>query len=107
MDNRSSILKWTAVFSATLAGSALYGADDTQTLQQEIQRLQQRIEQLESRRGPTAADVDATVQRVLADADQRSQLLSADGRLTAGWDNGFFIGSADGNYLLRPAVQLQ
>ena len=52
-----------------------------------------------------AAEIHGFVQDVLADADTRSSLLQ-DG-MTAGWDRGFFLGSADGNYLLRVQGQLQ
>ncbi|MEE8156469.1 MAG: porin, partial [Phycisphaerales bacterium] len=52
-----------------------------------------------------AAEIRGLVQDVLADADTRSSLLQ-DG-LTAGWDKGFFLGSADGNFLLKVQGQLQ
>lgn len=46
-----------------------------------------------------AEEFKAMVREVLADADTRSSM--AGDRVTAGWKNGFFIGSEDGNYLLR------
>ncbi len=52
-----------------------------------------------------AAEIRGLVQDVLADADTRSSLLQ-DG-MTAGWDKGFFLGSADGNFLLKVQGQLQ
>ena len=52
-----------------------------------------------------AAEIRGLVQDVLADADTRSSLLQ-DG-LTAGWDKGFFLGSADGNFLLKVRGQIQ
>src|SRR5262249_33900762 len=45
------------------------------------------------------------VQDVLADADTRSSLLESG--MTAGWDNGFFIASTDGNWRLNIGGQLQ
>jgi len=46
-------------------------------------------------------------ERVLRDADRRSQLLQAEG-FTAGYNNGkFIIQSADGNFLLHPWLQFQ
>jgi hypothetical protein len=52
-------------------------------------------------------EIDDTVDRVLRDADKRSQLLQDTG-FTAGWDHGrFFLKSDDGNFLLRPTFQLQ
>ena len=52
-----------------------------------------------------AAEIRGLVQDVLADADTRSSLLQ-DG-MTAGWDKGFFLGNADGNFLLKVQGQLQ
>lgn len=52
-----------------------------------------------------AAEIRRLVHDVLADADTRSSLLQ-DG-MTAGWDKGFFLGSADGNFLLKVQGQLQ
>jgi hypothetical protein len=52
-----------------------------------------------------ANEIRGLVQDVLADADTRASLLQ-DG-MTAGWDKGFFIGSADGNWLLKVGGQIQ
>jgi hypothetical protein len=52
-----------------------------------------------------ADEIRGLVHDVLADADTRASLLQSG--VTAGWDNGFFLGSADGNYLLRIGGQLQ
>ncbi|MEE9129055.1 MAG: porin [Phycisphaerales bacterium] len=52
-----------------------------------------------------AAEIRGLVQDVLADADTRSSLLQ-DG-MAAGWDKGFFLGSTDGNFLLKVQGQLQ
>jgi len=46
-----------------------------------------------------AADIRGIVQDVLADAETRTSLQSAGA--TAGYDNGFFISSADGNFRLN------
>lgn len=46
-----------------------------------------------------AEEIKGLVQDVLADADTRASLLQAGA--TAGYDNGFIISSADGNWLLR------
>ncbi|MFK7961764.1 MAG: hypothetical protein AB8G96_14715 [Phycisphaerales bacterium] len=45
-----------------------------------------------------ADEVRAIVAEVMADADARSSMLQSGG--TAGWNNGFSLGSADGNYSL-------
>jgi hypothetical protein len=52
-----------------------------------------------------AEEIRGLVQDVLADADTRASLLQ-DG-MTAGWDKGFFLGSADGNFLLKIGGQIQ
>lgn len=96
---------------ALLAGAIVAGvasayavADPTHAeLKAELDALEA---QLSAERGPTSADVDRVVSDVLKDANDRSKLLAVEG-LTAGWDNGFRIGSADGNYLLQPGVLAQ
>ena len=50
-------------------------------------------------------EIRSIVQDVLADADTRASLLQAG--MTAGYDNGFIIGSPDGNFLLRINGDLQ
>ena len=91
--------------------------------------LEQRIEQLEAREAhhqrtiaelqrqlrsgdasnwldeQRAEEVRNIVLDVLADADGRVSLLQD--AATAGWDNGFFIRSADGNFALRTLGQIQ
>ena len=52
-----------------------------------------------------AEEVRGLVQDVLADADTRASLL--ENGVTAGWDKGFFIGSADGNWRLNIGGQIQ
>jgi hypothetical protein len=71
------------------------------SLQNQVQQMQQQQQKLSQQ------EVDATVDRVLRDADKRSKLLADEG-FTAGFDhNRFFIGSADGNYILRPWIHIQ
>ena len=79
----------------------------------EIKVLQERVAALEAqqsspRPGPAARDVDAVVKAVVQDAERRSDpigplLPDADGRD----EDGFFLRSNDGNFLLRPVVQFQ
>lgn len=52
-----------------------------------------------------AAEIRSLVQDVLADADTRASLLQ--GGMTAGYDRGFFLASADGNYRLNISGRLQ
>src|SRR5689334_11942156 len=72
-------------------------------LKQQLQQLQARIEQLETQQHQLSTkDVDATVERVLKDADKRSQLLQMEG-FTAGYQKGkgFLIQDAAGNWVLH------
>jgi len=52
-----------------------------------------------------ATEIRGLVQDVLADADTRASLLQSGA--VAGYDKNFFIGSADGNYMLKVAGQMQ
>jgi hypothetical protein len=106
--------------SATLAGvigitaaTAANAAEPTQQdLMEELRALRVKVEQLEATQERQAdkldaAEVDATVENVLRDADTRSQLLQAQG-FTAGYDKGkFIIQSEDGNFRLNPSFQFQ
>jgi hypothetical protein len=81
-------------------------------MQKQIEALQAQIAQLQAQQAQratapayTAKDVDATVSSVLTDANRRSQLLADSGGVMAGWENGFHIRSADGNYDLQPYFQ--
>ncbi len=86
----------------------------------EVQQLRDRVAQLENKVSEMAAregeqwlteqradEIRSVVQETLADADARASL--ADSGATAGWEKGkgFFISSADGNYLLKIGGQLQ
>ena len=93
---------------AVLAISALATAAEptTEQLKAQIDALSKKVDALEARQ-VSSADVDATVQRVLHDAQQRSQLMSAEG-FTAGYNKGrFTIQSADGSFSFSPIAQLQ
>ena len=50
-------------------------------------------------------EIRTIVHDVLADADTRASLLQSG--MSAGWDDGFFIGSTDGNFHLKMMGQLQ
>lgn len=72
----------------------------------ELAELRREIDALRHSMSPEAAltearasQLRALVQEVIADADSRSSLQSSG--LTAGWDKGFFLASADGNFRLR------
>jgi hypothetical protein len=97
-----------AIAAAFVAsGSAIAWAADAavEDLRSQINALQSKVASLEAK-SVTAADVDAKVQKVLEDAERRSQL--GGGTMLAGYQNGkFIIQSADGNYLINPNIQFQ
>lgn len=71
---------------------------DNQQLRAEVGQLKQ--ENQESwLSGKRADEIKSLVEEVIADADSRASLLQ-DG-MTSGFNNGFFIGSADGRFLLQ------
>ena len=105
-----------------LAGAAtltLSGGSFADTgLEAQNEELRARISELESRLGAVEAqssdnwlteqraeEIKGLVQDVLADADTRSSLLSQG--MTAGYDDGAVISSADGNWMLRTNIFLQ
>jgi hypothetical protein len=91
------------------AGSVAWAAEPTtDELMKQIEQLQSKVQQLENKQEQalTAGEVDATVDRVLRDAEKRSQLMQMEG-FTAGYDNGFKIRSADGNFLMQIYTQFQ
>jgi len=98
----------------TLTGGSFAESD----VEAQNDELRARISELESRLGAVesqnsdswlteqrADEVRALVQDVLADADTRSSLLSQG--MTAGYDDGAVIASADGNWLLRTNLHMQ
>jgi hypothetical protein len=88
------------------AACALAAEPTAQELQQQIQNLQARIQQLEQQPAPAAAE--STVNSVLKDAESRSQLLDVPANEWTGYYRGEFgLGSADGNFLLKPSLLLQ
>jgi hypothetical protein len=101
-----------AVNAAHAGASAVPAANDDSTdLQAVVNDLQRQVDELKAAANANwltqqrADEIRGLVQDVLADADSRASLL-ANGVVT-GWDKGFFIGSADGNYKLQIAGQLQ
>ncbi len=86
-------------------------ADQVRQLQAQLAEQQAQIAQL--RQGETEAwlserrreEVKGLIHEVLADADSRATLL--DEGMTAGYDRGFFLASADGNFRLRVGVESQ
>jgi hypothetical protein len=100
-----------AVSALTCSGAARAAEPTTAELMQQIQQLQAKVEQLETTQNQqatmSAKEVDATVERVLNDAEKRSQLLQMEG-FTAGYNKGkFIVQDAAGNFVLHPYLQFQ
>jgi hypothetical protein len=91
------------------AGVAQAAEPTTAELMEQIKALQAKVQAMEIKQQNqvTKADVDATVESVLRDADKQSQLMAMEG-FTAGWSNGkFLLQSSDGNFVWHPWVQFQ
>lgn len=86
---------------------ALAAEPSVEQLQAKVDAMQAKIEAMEARQ-TSAADVDATVARVIEDAQKRSQLMAVEG-FTGGYqkDRGFVLKDTEGNFLLHPYLQVQ
>lgn len=104
-----SLTKTVGLFAGTtlaLTGAAFGSieANNNDALSQ-IAELKAEIQTLKAQSGDNwlseqrATEIKGLVQDVLADADTRASLQGAGS--TAGWDNGFFLASADGNFRLN------
>jgi hypothetical protein len=105
-----------------VAGDVVPSADAQSTAEpsrddvlKELEALREKVRVLEQKQTATAEQterltqqqVDDAVEKVLTDANKRSQLLESGG-FTAGWTNGkFIIQSEDGNYVLNPNFWFQ
>ena len=94
-----------AGLAASLAGGAASAREPTKAeLLAQIAELETKVKALEGERdAPQPPAGDGTIQNVLADAERRSRSL----RGLAGYDDGFFLKSDDGNFLLRPVILFQ
>jgi hypothetical protein len=91
-----------AVSTVSLAGTGM----DAQDYDHRIANLERQLAELRGDRSEVRSDeIRALVNEALADADTRSSLLQSG--MVAGWDNGFMLGSADGNYTLKLKGQVQ
>jgi len=77
---------------------------DNASLRHEVNDLRDQTDQpwLDEER---ARQIRALVEEVLVDADTRASLQGSG--MTAGWDDGFFLSSPDGRFLLRLDGQMQ
>lgn len=101
--------------SATFACTGFSFAESSdqqriEALENRITELQRTVDSLRASGGDwltatRAEEIRTIVHDVLADADTRASLLQ--NGMTAGWDNGFFIGDTDGKFHLKMKGQLQ
>jgi hypothetical protein len=113
-------LSFGALAALAISGAVFAGADDDamQRMQAEIDALKQanqkqgdEIQAMKAQNGEQwlteqrATQIRGIVSDVLADANSRISLQSDSA--TAGYDKGFFIASADGNFRLNLKGQLQ
>jgi hypothetical protein len=100
-----------APVAAFAAEPATHDAADVAELRRQVASLQTQIDQMKAASDDAwlteqrAAEIRSLVHDVLSDADTRASLLETG--LTAGWDKGFFLASADGNYRLKISGQMQ
>jgi hypothetical protein len=103
------VLAWSA---SSLAQTPIATPEsDEADLRQRVATLEDEIARLRADRGDAwlteqrSDQIRSLVHDVLADADTRASLLQEG--MTAGWNNGFFLSSPDGNFRLKIAGQLQ
>ncbi len=109
---RISLLVGAATLTLTGGSFADTSADArNDELRARIAELEGRLANVEAQSSDNwlteqrAGEIRNLVEDVLADADTRSSMLSQG--MTAGYDNGAVIASADGNWLLRTNLLLQ
>ncbi len=92
-----------AVSTVSLAGPGM----DAQDYEARIMELERQVAQLrgDDRVEARTEEIRSIVNEALADADTRSSLLQSG--MVGGWDDGFMLGSQDGNFTLRVGGQLQ
>jgi hypothetical protein len=94
-----------------LSGAAIAAPAAETDLAKTVEALQARVNELESKQSSSwlnerrAEEVKALVREVLSDADTRASLLNNEAQ--AGYNNGFFLASGDGAFLLRVSGQIQ
>lgn len=110
LTTRVGLLAGATAMTLTGVGVAATTDASTDELRAQIQQLTSRVAELEGTGGNwlserRADEIRNIVHDVLADADTRASLLGSG--MNAGYDNGFVIGSNDGNFSLRLNGQLQ
>jgi hypothetical protein len=99
------------LLTVAIAASARAQQPSQEELSNKINGLQSQIdelkEQLKQAQAERAAEVAATTQAVMRDAESRSHPLSLDGVTATYTDGKFTLRTADGNFVLRPWLQFQ
>jgi hypothetical protein len=82
--------------------------DDVAALKAQVESLENKVSTLETNQDQTQADMTASIQQVLEDADRHSQSLDENGG-GAGFDpsKGLYLQSDDGNFYIHPGFILQ
>jgi len=102
-----SLTKTVGFFAGTTLaiGGAAFGADQNNEFAAEIANLKAQIAEMKASQGDAwlteqrATEIRGIVTDVLADADTRSSLQGSGAG--AGYNGGFFLSSADGNYSMK------
>jgi hypothetical protein len=108
LTTRVGLLAGATAMTLTGMGAAATTDTNAEELRAQIEKLNARVAELEGGNWLTeqrSNEIRGLVNDVLADADTRASLLGSG--MTAGYNDGFTIGSADGNYSLRLNGQLQ
>jgi len=100
-----------AATALTMTGVGVAAPETSNTQNDRIASLEAKLASMEATQNQDwltearADEIRGLVQDVLADADTRASLQGTG--MTAGYDNGAVIGSADGNWLLRTNIHVQ
>jgi len=109
--NPAPLQLFVVLLTVAIAASARAQQPSQEELSNKINGLQSQIdelkEQLKQAQAERAAEVAATTQAVMRDAESRSHPLSLDGVTATYTDGKFTLRTADGNFVLRPWLQFQ
>lgn len=103
-----SLLAGISLLGVSMSASA---STDVELLRNEVAQLKDEVARLRGATGDNwlteqrAGEIRSLVQDVLADADTRASLLGSG--MSAGYDNGFFLASADNNFRLKIGGRVQ
>jgi hypothetical protein len=106
-----ALLALTAAVNVTSGADINPGDSEVDQLRSIVKDLQNQVDALKAQNDDQwlteqrATEIRGLVQDVLADADTRASLLQSGAM--AGYDKNFFVSSADGNYMLKIAGQMQ